>query len=158
MSIVNISKNSRPLIGYCAITSSAHTPAMSAYLPITATQTVDSSRETAEAGTAALPLHAHAAECGKSWRDREQFQRICPILPERAHAIIVTTGGSIQVSVEDRLAYRPQAKPEMCSLNMGSMRSPARRDATARAIGVDGNVEYPQTEAVVLRFTHEVRF
>ena len=35
--------------------------------------------------------------------------------------INITTGGSTQMSLQERLAYPLLAKPEMCSLNMGSM-------------------------------------
>ena len=50
------------------------------------------------------------------------MRKICPVLAERTNAIInITTGGSSDMQIEQRLAYPLQAKPEMCSLNMGSM-------------------------------------
>jgi uncharacterized protein (DUF849 family) len=115
-------RNPRKIIITCAITGSVHTPTMSEYLPITPSQIVDSALEAAEAGAAVLHLHARDPENGKPSGDPKHFQQICPALAERTDAIInITTGGSTQMSIEERLAYPLQVKPEMCSLNMGSM-------------------------------------
>jgi uncharacterized protein (DUF849 family) len=95
---------------------------MSEYLPITPSQIVDSAVEAAEAGAAILHLHARDPEDGRPSGDPARFREICPVLAERTSAIInITTGGSSDMSIEERLAYPLLAKPEMCSLNMGSM-------------------------------------
>lgn len=115
-------RHPRKIIITCAITGSVHTPTMSEYLPITPSQIVDSALEAAEAGAAVLHLHARDPQNGKPSGDPKHFQQICPALAERTDAIInITTGGSTQMSIEERLAYPLQVKPEMCSLNMGSM-------------------------------------
>jgi uncharacterized protein (DUF849 family) len=45
-----------------------------------------------------------------------------PRIKQATDAVInVTTGGGLNMSVEQRLAAPLQARPEMCSLNMGSM-------------------------------------
>lgn len=117
-----MAKNNRKIIISCAITGSVHTPTMSEYLPITPSQIVDCAVEAAEAGAAILHLHARNPEDGKPSGDPALFQEICPVLAERTSAIInITTGGSSSMTIEERLAYPLQAKPEMCSLNMGSM-------------------------------------
>ena len=117
-----MAKNNRKVIISCAITGSVHTPTMSEYLPITPSQIVDSAVEAAEAGAAILHIHAREPEAGRPTGDPEHFQKICPVLAERTNAIInITTGGSSDMKIEQRLAYPLQAKPEMCSLNMGSM-------------------------------------
>ena len=117
-----MAKNSRKIIISCAITGSVHTPTMSEYLPITPSQIVDSAVEAAEAGAAILHLHARNGEDGRPSGDPVQFRKICPVLAERTSAIInITTGGSSNMTIEERLAYPLLAKPEMCSLNMGSM-------------------------------------
>ncbi len=114
--------NPRKVIISCAITGSVHTPTMSEYLPITPSQIVDSALEAAEAGAAVLHLHARDPENGKPSGEPRHFQQICPVLAERTSAIInITTGGSTQMSIKQRLAYPLMIKPEMCSLNMGSM-------------------------------------
>jgi uncharacterized protein (DUF849 family) len=117
-----ITTNNRKVILTCAVTGSVHTPTMSEYLPITPSQIVASALEAAEAGAAILHLHARDPETGKPSGDPKHFGQICPVLAERTDAIInITTGGSTQMSIEERLAYALQVKPEMCSLNMGSM-------------------------------------
>jgi len=95
---------------------------MSEYLPITPSQIVDSAVEAAEAGAAILHLHARDPKDGRPSGDPVHFREICPVLAERTSAIInITTGGSSNMTIEERLTYPMQAKPEMCSLNMGSM-------------------------------------
>jgi uncharacterized protein (DUF849 family) len=59
---------------------------------------------------------------GRPTGDPARFREICPVVAERTSAIInITTGGSSDMTIEERLAYALQAQPEMCSLNMGSM-------------------------------------
>src|ERR1700722_16934042 len=117
-----MAKTNRKIIISCAITGSVHTPTMSEYLPITPAQMVDSAVEAAEAGAAIVHLHARNGEDGRPSGDPAHFREICPALAERTSAIInITTGGSSNMTIEERLAYPLQAKPEMCSLNMGSM-------------------------------------
>jgi uncharacterized protein (DUF849 family) len=112
----------RKIILTCAITGSVHTPTMSKYLPITPAQIVESAVEAAEAGAAILHLHARNPEDGRPSGDPALFRQICPALAERTSAIInITTGGSSNMTIEERLIYPLQAQPEMCSLNMGSM-------------------------------------
>ncbi|HTA78837.1 MAG TPA: 3-keto-5-aminohexanoate cleavage protein [Terracidiphilus sp.] len=117
-----MAKNNRKIIVSCAITGSVHTPTMSEYLPITPSQIVDSALEAVEAGAAILHLHARNGEDGSPTGDPDRFREICSVLAERTNAIInITTGGSSNMTIEERLAYPLQAKPEMCSLNMESM-------------------------------------
>ena len=117
-----MAKNNRKIIVSCAITGSVHTPTMSEYLPITPSQIVDSALEAVGAGAAILHLHARNGEDGSPTGDPDRFREICSVLAERTNAIInITTGGSSNMTIEERLAYPLQAKPEMCSLNMGSM-------------------------------------
>jgi uncharacterized protein (DUF849 family) len=117
-----MANKNRKIILSCAITGSVHTPTMSEYLPITPTQIVDSALEAAEAGAAILHLHARDPKNGRPSADPEHFQLICPVLAERTDAILnITTGGSARMTIEERLAYALKIKPEMCSLNLGSM-------------------------------------
>ena len=112
----------RKIIISCAITGSVHTPTMSEYLPITPSQIVESAVEAAEAGAAIVHLHARDGADGRPSGDPVHFREICPVLAERTSAIInITTGGSSNMTIEERLTYPLLAKPEMCSLNLGSM-------------------------------------
>jgi uncharacterized protein (DUF849 family) len=117
-----MAKEKRKIILSCAVTGSVHTPTMSEYLPITPSQIVDSAAEAAEAGAAIVHLHARNGEDGRPTGDPTIFGEICSSLAKRTSAIInITTGGSSNMTIEERLTYPLQAKPEMCSLNMGSM-------------------------------------
>ena len=106
----------------CAITGAIATPSMSDALPITPEQIARASIEAAEAGAAIIHLHARNPETGEPSPDPALFMRFLPVIKQSCDAVLnVTTGGGLKMSVEERLAAPMVAKPEMCSLNMGSM-------------------------------------
>ena len=106
----------------CAITGAIATPSMSDALPITPEQIARSSIEAAEAGAAIIHLHARNPETGEPSPDPALFMRFLPVIKQSCDAVLnITTGGGLKMSVEERLAAPMLAKPEMCSLNMGSM-------------------------------------
>ena len=54
--------------------------------------------------------------------DPAVFMQFLPRIKQQTDAVLnITTGGGLNMSVADRLAAPLVAKPEMCSLNMGSM-------------------------------------
>lgn len=106
----------------CAVTGSAHTPTMSDALPITPTQIAEQSIAAAEAGASILHLHARIPEDGSPTGDPAVYAQFLPIIKQRTDAVInITTGGSAIMTVQDRLAAAARFKPEMCSLNMGTI-------------------------------------
>ncbi len=106
----------------CAVTGSVHTPSMSPYLPLTPEDIARQAIEAAEAGAAILHLHARDPADGRPTPDPEVFDRFVPRIRAATDAVInITTGGSTRMTLDERLAYPLQLKPEMCSLNMGSM-------------------------------------
>ncbi|HSK31221.1 MAG TPA: 3-keto-5-aminohexanoate cleavage protein [Candidatus Limnocylindria bacterium] len=106
----------------CAITGSIHTPTMSDALPITPDQIAEQAIGAAEAGAAILHLHARDPRDGKPTPDPKMFMQFLPRIKQSTDAVInITTGGSVHMTIDDRLACPLQASPEMCSLNMGSM-------------------------------------
>jgi uncharacterized protein (DUF849 family) len=116
------SKSGRKVIITCAVTGSVHTPTMSPYLPITPDQIAADSIAAAEAGAAVIHLHARNPEDGSPTPDPNVFMQFLPRIKQNCDAVInITTGGSLGMSMEDRLAAPLRAKPELCSLNMGSM-------------------------------------
>ena len=116
------SKSGRKVIITCAVTGSVHTPTMSPYLPITPDQIAADSIAAAEAGAAVIHLHARNPEDGSPTPDPKVFMQFLPRIKQNCDAVInITTGGSLGMSMEDRLAAPLRAKPELCSLNMGSM-------------------------------------
>ncbi|WP_454740359.1 3-keto-5-aminohexanoate cleavage protein [Cupriavidus necator] len=117
-----MSNANRKVIITCAITGSVHTPTMSEHLPITPDQITEQSVEAVEAGAAILHLHARNPVDGRPTPDPSVFSQFVPRIAEATDAVInITTGGSTLMTLEERLAYPLLAKPEMCSLNMGSM-------------------------------------
>ena len=106
----------------CAVTGSVHTPTMSPYLPLTPDQIAEQAIEAAEAGAAILHLHARDPLDGRPTPDPKVFDQFVPRIRAATDAVInITTGGSTRMTLAERLAYPLQARPEMCSLNMGSM-------------------------------------
>jgi uncharacterized protein (DUF849 family) len=106
----------------CAVTGSAHTPTMSDALPITPGQIAEQSIAAAQAGAAILHLHARVPEDGRPTGDPQVYERFLPLIRQRTDAVInITTGGAATMRVEERLAAAARFKPELCSLNMGSI-------------------------------------
>jgi uncharacterized protein (DUF849 family) len=106
----------------CAITGAIHTPSMSEHLPITPEEIAQASIEAAEAGAAIIHLHARDPLTGEPTPDPAVFMRFLPVIKQASDAVInITTGGGLKMTLAERLAAPMQAKPEMCSLNMGSM-------------------------------------
>lgn len=112
----------RKIILTCAVTGSIHTPSMSPYLPVTPDEIATSAIEAAEAGASVLHLHARDPENGKPSSDINVFRQFLPRIKDATDAVInLTTGGSSQMTVEQRLSAPAELAPEMCSLNMGSI-------------------------------------
>jgi len=106
----------------CALTGSIHTPTMSDALPVTPDEIVEQGIGAADAGAAILHLHARDPRTGQPTPDPAVFMQFLPRLKQSTDAVLnITTGGSLNMTVQERLAAPLQAQPEMCSLNMGSM-------------------------------------
>jgi uncharacterized protein (DUF849 family) len=105
-----------------AVTGAIHTPTMSPYLPITPDEIVADAVAAAEAGAAILHLHARDPETGKPDQTPEAFARFLPRIKQATSAAInITTGGSPYMTVEERVKPAATFKPEVASLNMGSI-------------------------------------
>jgi uncharacterized protein (DUF849 family) len=112
----------RKVIITCAVTGSIHTPSMTPYLPITPAEIAESAIGAAEAGASVLHLHARNPSDGRPSPDPKLFMQFLPQIKQATDAVVnITTGGGHGMSLEDRLAAALAAKPEMASLNMGSM-------------------------------------
>ncbi|MDP9027962.1 MAG: 3-keto-5-aminohexanoate cleavage protein [Actinomycetota bacterium] len=106
----------------CAITGAMHTPTMSEFLPVSPEQIAAEAIAAAEAGAAIIHLHARNPETGEPTSDPAIFSRFLPEIHDASDAVInITTGGSPQMSVAERLAGAMAFQPELASLNMGSM-------------------------------------
>lgn len=117
-----MNNKNRKVIITCAVTGAMHTPTMSEYLPITPEQIAQQSIEAVEAGASIVHLHARDPIDGRPSPDPAIFDQFVPEIARQTGAVInITTGGSTRMTLAERLAYPLRAKPEMCSLNMGSM-------------------------------------
>ena len=106
----------------CAITGAIHTPTMSPHLPVTADEIADSAIGAAQAGAAIVHLHARDPINGRPTQDPKAFETFLPKIKAASNAVInLTTGGSPTMSPEERLQPAMRLKPEVASLNMGSM-------------------------------------
>ena len=106
----------------CAVTGAIHTPTMSPYLPITPQEITDAAVGAAEAGAAIVHLHARDPIDGRPTQDPKYFRQFAPAIRERSNVVInFTTGGAPTMDIEERLQPALQLKPEVASLNMGSM-------------------------------------
>ncbi|MWB78305.1 3-keto-5-aminohexanoate cleavage protein [Pseudooceanicola sp. 216_PA32_1] len=112
----------RKVIVTCAVTGSIHTPSMSPYLPVTPQDIADAAIGAAEAGASIVHLHARDPQDGAPDQSPERFAEFLPIIKQRTDCVVnITTGGASTMTIEERLRPVAQFKPEVASLNMGSM-------------------------------------
>lgn len=112
----------RKVIITSAVTGAIHTPTMSPHLPVTSEEIADAAIGAAEAGAAIVHMHARDPKDGRPSQDPEHFEPILDKLKANTDAVInITTGGSPHMSVEERMLPVATFKPELASLNMGSM-------------------------------------
>jgi uncharacterized protein (DUF849 family) len=105
-----------------ALTGAIHTPSMSPHLPVTPETIIEEGIKAARAGAAVLHVHARDPATGRPDQTVEAFAKILPILKKESGAIInITTGGSPFMKVDERVQPAATFKPELASLNMGSM-------------------------------------
>lgn len=113
---------SNKVIITCAVTGSIHTPSMSPYLPVTPEEIAEAALGAAEAGAAIVHLHARNPQNGRPDQTPEAFEPFLKIIKQRSGVVVnLTTGGSPFMDVEERVKPAAVFKPEVASLNMGSM-------------------------------------
>jgi uncharacterized protein (DUF849 family) len=113
---------SRKVIVTCAVTGAIHTPSMSPHLPVTAVEIADAAIGAAEAGAAIVHLHARDPQTGRPDQTPEAFAPFLQVISQRSDCVInLTTGGAPYMTIEERVRPAATFKPEVASLNMGSM-------------------------------------
>ena len=116
-----MAKSSKVIIT-CAITGSIHTPSMSPHLPVTPQQIADQAIGAAEAGAAIVHLHARNPKTGQPDQSPEAFAPFLKIIKQRSNVVVnITTGGAPTMTAEERVRPAATFKPEVASLNMGTM-------------------------------------
>ena len=112
----------RKVIITSAVTGAIHTPSMSKYLPVSAQEIAEAALGAIDAGAAIVHLHARHPQDGRPSQDPEHFVPILETLKQHTDAVInITTGGSPHMTVAERMRPAVEFKPELASLNMGSM-------------------------------------
>jgi uncharacterized protein (DUF849 family) len=112
----------RKVIITCAVTGSIHTPTMSPHLPISAQEIADAAIGAAEAGAAIVHLHARDPKDGRPDQTPAAFEPFLKVIKQRSSCIVnITTGGAATMTIEERVRPAAVFKPEVASLNMGTM-------------------------------------
>lgn len=105
-----------------AITGAIHTPTMSPYLPITPQQLIDEIIAVHEAGGAVAHLHVRDPETGIPTSDQDMYKEIVTEVKKQCDIVIcITTGGRLGEPIEKRVEVVSTLKPELASLNAGSL-------------------------------------
>lgn len=134
----------RKVIITAAVTGQGPTPTMSDYLPYTPEQIADDAVKACEAGAAILHIHARKHQTGEPTPDLKVFREIVTDIKKRCNAVIcITTGGA--GDEKERIAVVPEFKPEMSSLNCGSV-SGTTMPAWER---MKGNFKFPWEDKVL---------
>src|SRR6202165_4670713 len=95
---------------------------MSPHLPVTAAEIAESALGAAEAGAAIVHLHARNPQDGRPDQSPEAFLPFVKVIKQRSNVVInLTTGGAPTMMVEERVRPAATLKPEVASLNMGTM-------------------------------------
>ena len=113
---------SHKVIISCAVTGSIHTPSMSPHLPVTPAEIAESALGAAAAGAAIVHLHARNPVDGRPDQSPEAFEPFLRVIKQSSNVVVnLTTGGSPYMTVQERMRPAKELKPEVASLNMGTM-------------------------------------
>jgi len=105
-----------------AITGAATFPSQSPYIPITPKQIADEAVAAWEAGAAVVHIHARNPEDGRPSASIDLYREIVTSIKSRSDVIIcITTGAGAGMNIDQRTTTISTFKPELASLNMGSM-------------------------------------
>ena len=116
-----MAKQQRTIIT-CAVTGAIHTPTMSDALPYTYDDIATQAIAAAEAGASILHLHARDNETGAPSVNPDDFSPFLGRIKQASDAVVnISTGGSLTLSIQDRIKPAATFSAEMCSMNMGSM-------------------------------------
>lgn len=105
-----------------ALTGSIHTPSMSPYLPVTPKQLIDEALRSYEAGAAVVHIHVRDPKTGLPIADQDIYREIAEAVKKQCNVVMCfTTGGKLGEPVENRVRVASNLKPELNSLNAGSL-------------------------------------
>jgi uncharacterized protein (DUF849 family) len=105
-----------------AITGAIHTPSMSPYLPVTPEQIAEEAIKVHKAGGAVAHIHVRDPKTGYPTADQDAYREIAVRVKKKCDIILCfTTGGRLTEPLERRVKVVSSLKPEMASLNAGSL-------------------------------------
>ncbi len=106
----------------CAVTGAIHTPTMAPYLPIKPADIASQAIDAVNAGASTVHVHARDPETGMPTGDVNIMGEIVSTIHAKCNGVIcITTGGGMNMTVDERIAAVPKFKPELASCNLGSM-------------------------------------
>lgn len=106
----------------CAVTGAIHTPTMAPYLPIKPQDIAQQAIDAINAGASTVHVHARDPETGMPTGDLNVMGEIVSTIHAKCDGVIcITTGGGLNMTVDQRIAAVPKFKPELASCNLGSM-------------------------------------
>lgn len=112
----------RKTIITCAVTGAIHTPSMSEYLPVSASEIAEAAIGAAQAGASIVHLHARDPQDGRPDQTPEAFEPFLRVIKQRSDCVVnITTGGAPTMTIQERIRPAATWKPEVASLNMGTM-------------------------------------
>jgi uncharacterized protein (DUF849 family) len=95
---------------------------MSPHLPFTVEDVVAESVAAVEAGASVIHLHARDPRDGRPTADPAVFMEYLKPIKAATDAVVsLTTGGGTGMTVQERLRVVEVARPELCTLNLGTM-------------------------------------
>jgi uncharacterized protein (DUF849 family) len=95
---------------------------MSPHLPVTAQEIAEAAIGAAEAGAAVVHLHARDPKDGRPDQSPDAFAPFLKVIKQRSGVVVnITTGGAATMTIEERVKPAATFKPEIASLNMGTM-------------------------------------
>ncbi|MBK5959202.1 3-keto-5-aminohexanoate cleavage protein [Rhodoplanes elegans] len=110
------------LVVTAAITGGIHVPSLSPHFPYLPDMVIDQAVGAARAGAAVVHIHARDPKDGRPSSDICVFRDIAAGIHAQCDAAIcVTTGGGLGMSPEERVKPVGILRPELASLNAGSM-------------------------------------
>ena len=116
-----MSKSNKRIIS-CAITGSIHTPSLSPHLPWMPKDIARQAIDAAKAGAASVHIHARDPENGRPSPDLNIFREIVDTIRAESDVMLcLTTGGGVGMTVEQRVSVVPAFKPDLASMNCGSV-------------------------------------
>lgn len=106
----------------CAVTGAIHTPTMAPYLPVKPQDIADQAIEAANSGASTVHVHARDPESGIPTGNLDVMGEIISKIHAKCDAVIcISTGGGLNMGIDERIAAVPRFKPELASCNLGSM-------------------------------------